>query len=167
MKTAICPGSFDPVTLGHLDIISRAANMFDKVMVAVLVNPSKHTMFSVVERKEMLIHAITQKQLRNAEVVAFDGLLIDCAKKYNAKTIVKGLRAISDFEYEFQMSLMNKSLSSEIETVFLTTNLKYMYLSSSVVKQIANLGADVSQFVPTSALNKLSEKICKQNRNEV
>ncbi len=163
----MCPGSFDPVTLGHLDIISRAANMFEKVIVAVLVNPEKATMFSAVERKEMLRQVISKKQITNVEVITFEGLLVDCAKKYGAKVVVKGLRAISDFEYEFQMSLMNKSLNQEIETIFLTTSLKYMYLSSSVVKQIANLGADVSQFVPDCILDKLQERINKNDRNEV
>ncbi len=159
MKIAICPGSFDPVTLGHLDIIARASSMFDKVIAAILVNPEKKTMFSPIERKEMLKQALKEQNIPNVQTITFDGLLMDCAKKYKANVVVRGLRAVSDFEYEFQMSLMNKNLAPDIETVFLTTNLQYMYLSSSVIKQLDKFDADVSQFLPKCVLQKLHNKI--------
>lgn len=146
MTTAICPGSFDPVTLGHVDIITRAAKMFDHVIVAVLVNLAKTPCFSIEERINLLKKAT--QGLENVEIVGFDGLLVDYAAQHNATVIVKGLRAVSDFEYEFQMALTNNKLNPEIETVFLTTSSENMYLSSSIVKQVALLGGDISPFVP-------------------
>ena len=129
-KIAICPGSFDPVTLGHIDIIRRASKMFDKVIVAVLVNPSKQPSFSIQERIEFLNEAT--KGIDNLEIVSFDGLLASYAKEKSAVAVVKGLRAMSDFEYEFQMALTNKKLNPELETIFLTTSAQHMYLSSNV-----------------------------------
>ena len=147
MKTkVICPGSFDPVTIGHIDIISRASKMFDHVIVAVLNNLVKNPSFTTDERIALLKEAT--KDFDNVEIVGFDGLLADYAKERGVNVIVKGLRAVSDFEYELQQALTNKKLNPELETVFLTSNAEYMYLSSSMVKQVASLGGDISSFVP-------------------
>ncbi len=157
-KSVICPGSFDPVTLGHLDIICRASKMFDHVIVAVLKNSAKDkASFTVEERIELLKEAT--KELNNIEVVSFDGLLAEYAKKRDVKTIVKGLRAVSDFEYEFQMALTNKNLNPDLETVFLTTSASNMYLSSSMVKQVASLGGDIKGFVPDCVLDRIVERL--------
>lgn len=157
-KSVICPGSFDPVTLGHLDIISRASKMFDHVIVAVLRNSAKErSSFTVEERIELLQEAT--KDLGNIEVVSFDGLLAEYAKKRNVTTIVKGLRAVSDFEYEFQMALTNKMLNPDLETVFLTTSAQNMYLSSSMVKQVASLGGEIKGFVPDCVLDKIVDRL--------
>ncbi len=145
MKTAICPGSFDPVTIGHIDIIKRAAALFDKVIVAVLVNVEKKPWFTIEERKDLLKKTVGD--IPNVEIAGFDGLLVDFAAENNAQVIVKGLRAVSDFEYEFQMALTNKKLNNSIETVFLTTSSEHMYLSSSIVKQVGLLGGDIAPFV--------------------
>lgn len=156
--SVICPGSFDPVTLGHVDIISRASKMFDHVIVAVLVNPSKdNSSFTIEERIELLLEAT--KHLKNIEVTSFDGLLAEYARKRNVNSIVKGLRAVSDFEYEFQMALTNKMLNPELETIFLTAEAKYMYLSSSMVKQVASFGGDIKGFVPDCVLEKIVERL--------
>lgn len=146
MKIAVCPGSFDPVTNGHLDIIARASKMFDKVIVAVLNNSSKNSMFTVEERIEMLENNCVE--LNNVEVDSFPGLLIDFMKSKNAGIIIKGLRAVSDFEYEMQMAHMNRKLDPTIETVFMMTSSKYSYLSSSMVKEVARLGGCVHGLVP-------------------
>lgn len=158
MKIAICPGSFDPVTLGHLDIINRARKVFDHTIVAVLVNPDKHTSFTVDERIELLKRATAG--MDDVEVVGFEGLLADYARMRNATAIVKGLRALSDFEYEFQMALTNKKLNPNLETMFLTTNAENMFLSSSIVKQIAKFGGDISNFVPECILEDIKERLC-------
>ncbi len=158
MKIAVCPGSFDPVTLGHLDIINRASRLFDKVIVLVSFNYGKSSAsFSVEERMEM-IRTVT-KHLNNVEIDCNSGLLADYLKKTGAAAIVKGLRAVSDFEYEFQMALANKKLYSEAETVFLTTSSENMYLSSSVVKEIASLGGDISGFVPPEILEAINNRL--------
>lgn len=159
MKTVICPGSFDPVTLGHIDIITRAAAMFEKVIVAVLVNAEKSPCFTAEERVELLKTAL--KNIDNVEIVTFDGLLADYASKRGADAVVKGLRAVSDFEYEFQMSLTNKKLNSSLETIFFTTSVEYMYLSSSMVKQVARLGGDISDFVPACIHDKIIKGLRK------
>jgi pantetheine-phosphate adenylyltransferase len=145
---AICPGSFDPVTKGHLDIITRSSKMFDKVIVVVMSNAKKinSTSFTIDERMEMIRRSVAD--LPNVEVDHSEGLLADYAAKKNASAIVKGLRAVTDFEYEFQMALANKKMNPEVETVFLTTSAENMYLSSSMVKQIASMGGDISDFVP-------------------
>ncbi len=161
MKIAICPGSFDPVTLGHLDIISRASRLFDKVIVAVLCNMDKNPSFTVKERIEFLKEVT--KDYDNVEVDSFSGLLVDYAKEKGAVAVVKGLRAVSDFEYEFQMSMINKKLYSDVETVYLNTSQDYMYLSSSVIKQIASFGGDISQFVPSSIRGKIVERLQKNS----
>lgn len=158
MKIAICPGSFDPVTLGHMDIITRARKIFDKTIVAVLVNPEKHTAFTVEERIDLL-QRCTQG-MDDVEVVGFDGLLADYAKIQGATAIVKGLRAMSDFEYEFQMALTNKKLNPSLETIFLTTRAENMFLSSSIVKQIACFGGDISHFVPECILEDIQQRLC-------
>ncbi len=157
MRIAICPGSFDPVTLGHLDIIKRASEMFDEVIVAVLVNPLKNPVFTIDERKRLLKKVLTD--INNVKIIGLDGLLVDYAKQYNAKFIVKGLRAVSDFEYEFQMALTNKKLYPDIETVFLVASEENMCLSSSVVKQVAYFGGDISGFVPKCILNDVKNKL--------
>jgi len=157
---AICPGSFDPVTVGHMDIITRAAGIFDKVYVAVLHNPKKHPAFTEEERVNMLRTATAQ--MSNVEVETWDGLLIDYAAHKGAGVIVKGLRAVSDYEYEFQMALANRSLRPEIETVFLTTSSENMFLSSSVVKQIASFGGDISAFVPAELRDVIKERLMQQ-----
>ena len=143
---AICPGSFDPVTYGHLDIITRAAKMFDRLIVVVASNGAKHCSFTPEERVEMIKKCISS--LDNVEVVHYDGLLADYAAQRGAGAIIKGLRAMSDFEYEFQMALTNKKLNPNVETLFLTTTSQNMYLSSSMVKQVASMGGDISSFVP-------------------
>ena len=134
MRTAICPGSFDPVTMGHLDIIRRASKLFDKVIVAVLLNMDKKTWFTIGERIDLLKKATAD--MPNVEIAGFEGLLVDFAKQKRACAIVKGLRAVSDFEYEFQMALTNMKLDDKVETMFLTTNPENMFLSSSIVKQV-------------------------------
>ncbi len=165
-NTVICPGSFDPVTLGHIDIIKRASKMFDKVIVAVLVNMSKTPSFSIEERISFLNEAL--KDVENIEIVGFSGLLADYAKERGAKAVVKGLRAMSDFEYEFQMALTNKKLNPELDTVFLTSDSQYMYLSSSMVKQIASLGGDISFFVPACIHAQVYERLKKtETRKEI
>lgn len=154
---AVCPGSFDPVTVGHIDIIKRASQMFSKVVVVVMKNLTKSPSFTVSERKEMLEEALAG--LTNVTIDSFDGLLADYTKKIGAGAIVKGLRAMSDFEYEFQMALTNKKLNPNTETVFLTTKAENMYLSSSMVKQIGSMGGDISGFVPEIIHKKIVDRL--------
>ncbi len=153
----ICPGSFDPVTLGHIDIITRASKMFDCVVVGVLNNLAKSPMFTTAERIALLEKAT--QGLPNVEIVGFDGLLADYAREQGITAIVKGLRAVSDFEYEFQQALTNKKLNPELETVFLTSNSEFMYLSSSMVKQVASLGGDISSFVPECVHDEILNRL--------
>ena len=157
MTTAVYPGSFDPVTNGHLDVISRGAELFDKVIVGVLHNSTKSPLFSVEERVRILNEAT--KDLTNVEIVAFSGLSVDFARQCKAKVIIRGLRAITDFEYEIQMSQTNHKLEPEVETMFLTTNLKYSYLSSTIVREVAAFGGDISQFVPETVAKSIKEKM--------
>ncbi|MDI6604668.1 pantetheine-phosphate adenylyltransferase [Aceticella autotrophica] len=157
MKIAVYPGSFDPVTNGHLDIIKRASKVFDELIVAVLINPSKNAMFSVDERVELL--KIVTSDIENVKIDCFTGLLIDYLDKVNSKIIVKGLRMISDFEYEFQMALINKKLNPDIETLFFMTSNKYGYLSSSIVKEVAKFGGCLSDLVPDIVIKRIFEKL--------
>lgn len=159
-RIAVCPGSFDPVTLGHVDIINRASKLFDKVIVLVSFNPNKSSAsFSVKERMEMIMAA--SEQLDNVVVDCYDGLLADYLKQTGACAIVKGLRAVSDFEYEFQMALANKKLYEDAETVFLTTTGENMFLSSSVVKEIARFGGDIDGFVPDCILDTIKQRLAE------
>lgn len=156
MRTAVYPGSFDPVTLGHLDIIERSSAMVDELVVGVLNNSSKNSLFSVDERVNMLTEVTAH--LSNVRVEAFDGLLVDFAKNCNAKMVVRGLRAVTDFEYELQMSQTNRIVSPELDTIFLTTDLRYAYLSSSTVREFGRYGGDVSRFVPECIVERVIQK---------
>ena len=162
MLRAIYPGSFDPVTLGHIDIIERAARISDELIVGVLQNKAKTPLFSVEERVIML-REVT-KHLKNVKIIPFEGLLIEFAKQMDAKVIVRGLRAITDFEYELQMSQTNRKLNSDVETLFLTTSLDYSYLSSTTVKEVASYDGDITQFVPEFVAEKVTEKIRERRR---
>jgi pantetheine-phosphate adenylyltransferase len=155
MRIAIYPGTFDPVTNGHVDVINRASKLFDKVIVCVAVNTSKAPLFTGEERANMIRDAVSD--LKNVEVEQFDGLLVDFARKKKAIAIVRGLRAVSDFEYEFQMALTNRKLDEEVDTVFLMPHEKYTYLNSTIVREIASFGGDVSQFVPTMVERRLKD----------
>jgi pantetheine-phosphate adenylyltransferase len=148
MRRAIYPGSFDPVTNGHLDVIQRASRLFDEVIVAVAYNDEKHPLFSNTERLDLLQDVV--RSIENVKVAHFDGLLVDFARNEGATAIVRGLRAISDFEFEFQMALMNRKLEGSVETIFLMPKEEYTYLSSRIVKEIARLGGNVEAFVPHS-----------------
>lgn len=163
MKIAIVPGSFDPVTMGHLDIITRASKIFDKVIVLVLINPQKKPAFTKEERLEYIKK--TTKHLENVTADSYEGLLVEYAKKKQACAIVKGLRAMSDFEYEFQMALTNKRLEPDIETMFLTTDNDYLYLSSSLVKQLVPFGGDVTGFLPPAIHDDVVEELKKRMNN--
>jgi pantetheine-phosphate adenylyltransferase len=159
MKIAIYPGTFDPITNGHLDIIKRATQLFDKVIVTVAVNSSKTPMFDGEERVEMIQAIIKQERLTNVSVERFNGLLVSFAAKKNATAIIRGLRAISDFEYEFQMALMNRKQSSKIDTVFLMPAEKYTYLNSSIVREIARLDGKFKDFVHPVVFRALKKKL--------
>jgi pantetheine-phosphate adenylyltransferase len=155
-KTAVYPGSFDPITNGHLDIVRRASQMFDRVVVGVASNANKHLLFNIDERIDMVQKAV--KGLRNVRVDRIDGLLINYVRRKRATVIVRGLRAVSDFEYEFQLALMNRKLDSRIETIFLMTKDEYTFISSRLVKEISQLGGDVSAFVPHGVKRTLTQK---------
>ena len=153
----IYPGSFDPVTLGHLDIIERAAKMFDKLIVAVLINRAKSPLFSADERVKMI--KMVTEHIENLEVLSFDGLSVDFAASLGAKVIVRGLRAVTDFEYELQMAQTNRAMRRDIDTIFLTTDLRYAYLSSSIVKEVASYGGDISLFLPPAIVPIIETRI--------
>ncbi|SUY47287.1 phosphopantetheine adenylyltransferase [Clostridium putrefaciens] len=159
MRRVVYPGSFDPITNGHLDIIKRSSEVFDEVTVGVLVNVDKKGLFDIEERVELIRKVV--KPYKNVKVDSFDGLLIDFMKAKDIKVIVKGLRAFSDFEYEFQMALMNNKLDSSIETVFMMTNAKYSYLSSSSVRQVAKFGGCIKGLVPDEIISMILEKAKK------
>lgn len=162
MRICVCPGSFDPATLGHIDIITRASKLFDKVIVTVMMNPNKKgSAFTVEERVELLRRST--KHIKNVEVDSSTGLLAEYAKKKGACAIVKGLRAVSDYEYEFQQALMNKQMNNEIETVFLVTDSENMFLSSSVVKEVCRLGGDISAFVPEAIHDDIVERLYRKD----
>lgn len=160
MLRAVYPGSFDPVTYGHLDIIRRSRSLADELIVGVLNNKAKTPLFSVEERVKMLEEMT--KNMPGVKLVPFEGLLIDFAKEMSAGIVVRGLRAVTDFEYELQMAQTNNKLSPELETVFLTTSLEYSYLSSTIVKEVAAFGGDISQFVPETIERRIQEKIMKR-----
>jgi pantetheine-phosphate adenylyltransferase len=157
MTLAVCPGSFDPVTLGHLDVIKRACLLFDKVIVVVMINTTKHPAFSVEERVDFL-KKVTQ-DFYNVEVDTYTGLLADYAALKNATAVVKGLRVMSDFEYEFQMALTNMVLNPKVETIFLPASIECMFLSSSMVREVARYGRDISKFVPPEILKNIVLKL--------
>lgn len=158
--TAIYPGTFDPVTTGHLDLIARAAKLYDKIIVAIAVGKAKNPLFTIDERVAMA-KAVTI-QFENVSVIGFGNLLVDCAKSQGAHVIIRGLRAVSDFEYEFQLAGMNRRLSPDLETVFLTPAEQYEFISSSMIKEIARLNGDVSSFVPEIVKHRLIEKFTQE-----
>lgn len=162
MRRAVCPGSFDPVTNGHIDIISRASALFDEVTVAVLINKSKKSLFTVEERIDMLAEVCAD--FGNVKIDAFHGLLVDFCRDRDIHAIVKGLRAVSDFDYELQMAQMNSSLA-DVETVFVPTSPEYSFLASSLVKEVATYGGDVSSLVPPSVLGRLMERLEQVRRS--
>ncbi len=159
MRTVIYPGSFDPLTNGHLDLIQRAAKLFDRVIVAIAKNESKKPLFSLDERLGLVTQAI--KPLPNVSADAFDGLLVSYVKRQGGQAIVRGLRAVSDFEFEFQLALMNRKLDEQIETIFMMPKDTYTFLSSRIVKEIAGLGGDVSAFVPPAVCAALARRLAK------
>jgi pantetheine-phosphate adenylyltransferase len=156
MRRVIYPGTFDPVTNGHIDVIKRAMDLFDEIVVTVAKNPAKKEMFSLAERIEMLEESL--KDFPNVRVDSFDGLVVDHARELGAVGIIRGLRAISDFEYEFQMALMNRKLNKDFKTIFLMPHEKYTYLNSTIIRNLAQFDADVSEFVPPIVVKKLKEK---------
>ncbi len=158
MQTAICPGSFDPITLGHVDVIRRAAKMFDRVVVCVVYTANKKSSFLTLEERKEHAARVTA-DLPNVTVDTWSGLLVEYAARYENPVVVRGLRAVSDFEYEFMMALTNKKLNDKVETVFLASDERYTYLSSSGVKEIAFFGGDITQFVPPEILDDLQRKI--------
>ena len=157
MRTVIYPGSFDPLTNGHLDVIQRATKLFDRVIVAVAKSESKNPLFTMEERLELVARAV--KHLPNVEADAFDGLLVEYVQRRSAQAIIRGLRAVSDFEFEFQLALMNRKLNERIETIFMMPKDTYTFLSSRIVKEIAQLGGDVSAFVPAHVQTAMNEKL--------
>jgi pantetheine-phosphate adenylyltransferase len=157
---ALYPGSFDPVTLGHLDILDRSARLFDRVVIAVLENPSKEPFFSTEERVDMIRESLGER--RGIEVGTFNGLTTDYARQVGASVIVKGLRAVSDFESEFQQALMNRRLNPEVTTVFIPTSLRYLFLSSSLIKELSAFGGDIAEFVPPPVARRLAERATRR-----
>ncbi len=157
MKIAVYPGTFDPITNGHLDIVKRAAKLFDNVIVAVSTHPQKTPLFSVAERVELIEGAVSK--LKNVEVDSFNGLLVRYAKSKNADALIRGLREISDFEYEFQMALMNRKQMPDIETVFLMPNENYIYINSTIIKELAVLDGEIQCFLPENVVDKLKNKV--------
>ena len=157
MKKAIYPGSFDPITNGHLDIIKRSAKICDSLVVAITDNKDKDFMFDVLERKKII--EMSTKNINNIEIKTFDGLLIDFAKKENIDIIIRGLRVLSDFEYEFKMALMNRNLNKDIDTLFMMAHEKYTYISSSLIKEVASLGGEIDNYVPKHVLEIINTKL--------
>lgn len=158
LSSAIYPGSFDPITYGHIDIVRRATRLFNDLVIAVVANPRKKPLFSVTERVRIAEKALAECDICGVKVIEYDGLLIDCAKSNSAQAIVRGLRANSDFDYEFQMALTNRDLDSDIETVFFMTAGCYSFLSSSIVKEVKRFGGEIKSFVPKSVEQALAQK---------
>lgn len=159
-RIAIYPGSFDPVTNGHIDIVKRGKQLFDKIIVAILHNPNKKSLFTVDERMEMLQESM--KNVPGLEFDIFDGLLVDYAKKRGAQAILRGMRAVSDFEYEFQLALMNRKLNRDVQTVFLMTGLRWIFTSSSIIKEAANFGGNIADMVPPIVNQKIKAKLANK-----
>ncbi len=155
-KVAIYPGSFDPITNGHIDMVERGLRLFDKIIVCILCNPGKETLFTIEERLEMITKSL--KKFPNIEIDSFDGLLVDYGAKRNANAILRGMRAVSDFEYEFQLALMNRKLNRKIQTVFLMTGFRWIFTSSSIIKEAARFGGDITGMVPPIVNQKLKKK---------
>ena len=162
MPVALYPGSFDPITNGHIDIAMRASNIFLKVIVVVADNPQKKCLFTIDERIDMVQESL--KQIKNVDVIRFKGLIVDCVDKYDASVIIRGLRALSDFDYEFQMAFTNRELNSRADTVFLMPSVEYTYLSSTMIRQIAQLGGDVGGLLTECVRKKLLEKYGKSKK---
>jgi pantetheine-phosphate adenylyltransferase len=157
MKTIVYPGTFDPITNGHIDLVERASKLFGKVVIGIASNRQKSPLFSIEERIELAVECL--KHIPNVEIYGFDSLLVDFVEQCNADAIMRGLRAVSDFEYEFQMANMNRALSPEIESIFLTPSEKFSYISSSLVREISSLKGDVSQFVPANVAEALADRL--------
>ena len=157
MKTIVYPGTFDPITNGHIDLVERASKLFGKVVIGIASNRQKSPLFSIEERIELAVECL--KHIPNVEIYGFDSLLVDFVEQCNADAIMRGLRAVSDFEYEFQMANMNRALSPEIESIFLTPSEKFSYISSSLVREISSLKGDVSQFVPANVVEALADRL--------
>jgi pantetheine-phosphate adenylyltransferase len=163
MTIAIYPGTFDPITNGHVDLVSRASKLFDKVIVAIAINPGKTPTFNLNERIDLVQQTLAE--MTNVEISGFEGLLVDVAKQKNANVIIRGLRAVSDFEHEFQLASMNRKMEPDVETLFLTPAEQFAYISSSLVREIASLGGDVSDFVAPCVAAKLKSKLLKSSNN--
>jgi pantetheine-phosphate adenylyltransferase len=159
MRTAIYPGSFDPLTNGHLDVIERAVKLFDQVIVAIANNDTKNPLFTLAERRDLVNRSVSL--LKNVETDTFDGLLVEYVERRSGQAILRGLRAVSDFEFEFQLALMNRKLNERVETIFMMPKDTYTFLSSRIVKEIARLGGDVSAFVPSHVREALTKKLAK------
>ncbi len=160
MSTALYPGTFDPITFGHLDILERALKLFDKIIITIAINPSKQPLFSMDERVDLIHKVLLERNIdKNVTVEGFEGLLVNFALKKNVHAIIRGLRAVSDFEYELQMALMNRRLADKVNTVFMMPHEKYTYLNSTIVKEVSKLGGDVSNFVPDVVKQALENKL--------
>jgi len=164
MRTAVYPGSFDPLTNGHLDIIRRGTRLFDRLLVAILENESKSALFTVSERKELIARCVAD--IARVEVHSFNGLLVDFVKRFDAAAVVRGIRAVSDYEYELQMALMNRELSPDVETIFMLPAVEYTYVSSRLVKEVFRLGGDVARLVPPPVLESLKARLPVAEKSE-